>query len=1053
MKQGNDPEKLSGQQATLAAYKRRIGELEQKLDDLQSQKEAFRHIIEYSTNMFYRHTADHVLTYLSPQSMHFLGYPPEEAMVRWTEFATDNPVNEAGFQHTSRAIETGESQPPYELELKHKSGRIIWVEVREAPVVEDGRTVAVVGSLTDITERKAAEHELLRSEQRFKQLFHGSPRAMLVTDLDNRILEMNRRFTELFGYTRADVWDIDSWWPRAYPDPVYREAVRQKWDEALRAADRSGDISIRPMEAAVTCKDGSVRTVEGSISRQGDRMLVIFVDLTERKNQEMSLREAKETAERFLDIAARIVLALDADGNITVLNGSGHDLLGYENGELTGLNWFDTCLPVAIRDKMKERFKLLMKGKPATMRTFENPVLLKDGSTRLIRWYNTVLSDESGKILGSLSSGEDVTEQRKTEEALRESEKTFRSIIEASPMAFHLYELDAENRLVFTGYNDAANRILGTDNKQFLGLTLESAFPAAAESPFAQHCLEAAFEGKTWYSEHMEYEDERLQGVFEVYVFQMSAGRIAVMFTDISERKLMELALRKSEENYRLLVENQNDLVVKVDPDGRFQFVSPSYCELFGKTEDELLGSRFMPLVHEADRDMTLQMMEDLYRPPYTCYLEQRAMTKDGWKWLAWSDRSVLDDAGNVVAIVGVGRDITIRRQLEAERLQLEEQLRQSQKMEAIGNLAGGVAHDFNNLLQVINGYSDIALTQLPDDHPAKAAVEQILGAGNRAAGLVRQLLAFGRRTVMQPVESSLNQALEDSTRMLRRVIGEHIELLFEPDPDLPLVRVDRGMMDQVLMNLCINARDAMPEGGTLTVRTEHASLDGSKRIQDVVALQGDYAKLQVVDTGVGMEAQVADRIFEPFFTTKEVGQGTGLGLSTVYGIVKQHKGYVFVFSEPGKGTRFEIYLPAVERESVTAQTEITQDAMHGTETILLAEDEEMVRNVATVILQNAGYKVDSVSNGMEAIEKVDENPERYDLLLFDIMMPGMSGPKAASQIHLSHWPIPVVFISGYSQDDSVDGWSLSDDHVLVQKPFDGATLLVTIRQTLDGRT
>ncbi len=1053
MKQGNDPEKISGQQTMLAEYKRRIRELEQKLDAVQDQMEAFRHILEYSTNMFYRHTPDHVLTYLSPQSMHFLGYPPEEAMIRWTEFVTENPVNQVGFENTLRAIETGETQPPYELELRHRSGRLIWVEVREAPVVENDKTVAVVGSLTDITERKAAVQELQRSEQRFKELFQGSPRAMLVTDRDNRVLEMNRRFTELFGYTAEDVWDIESWRSRAYPDPAYRDQIIQSWEKALDAADKKGGAADRPVEVTVVCKDGSVRTVEGTVSRQGERILLMFIDLTERKHQEVKLREAKETAERFLDIAARIVLALDAQGNITVLNGSGHHLLGYETGRLIGLNWFDTCLPTKIRDAVKERFQLMMNGETASMRQFENPVLLKDGSSRLIRWYNTILTDESGKIAGTLSSGEDVTEQRKTEEALRESEHTFRSIIEASPMAFHLYELAAENRLVFTGYNDAANRILGIDNRQFLGLTLEDVFPATSGSVFTDHCLTAATEGKIWYSEHMEYEDDRIQGVFEVYVFQMSPGRIAVMFTDISERKLMELALRKSEENYRLLVENQNDLVIKVDPEGRFQFVSPSYCELFGKTEDELLGSRFIPLVHEEDREMTLRMMEELYGPPHTCYLEHRAMTRYGWKWLAWSDRSVLDDHGNVVAIVGVGRDITVRRQLEAERLQLEEQLRQSQKMEAIGNLAGGVAHDFNNLLQVINGYSDIALSQLPDDHPAKAAVQQILGAGNRAAGLVRQLLAFGRRTVMQPVESSLNQTLEDSTRMLSRVIGEHIELLFEPDPDLPLVRVDRGMMDQVLMNLCINARDAMPEGGTLTVRTAHVSFDGSERIQDVVALKGEFAKLQVVDTGVGMDPQVADRVFEPFFTTKEVGQGTGLGLSTVYGIVKQHKGYVFVFSEPGNGTRFDIYLPVIERGSEATQTAVMQDAMHGTETILLAEDEEMVRNVATVILQNAGYTVDSVENGIEAIQKVKEHPERYDLLLFDIMMPGMSGPKAASQIHLSHWPIPVVFISGYSQDDTVDGWSFGDDHVLVQKPFDGATLLVTIRQTLDGRT
>ncbi len=916
----------NGDQQRIRQLEEHVRELEIQIREMLSSfseegDERFRSIVEYSTNLFYTHTPDHVLTYLSPQSVHFLGYPPEKAMVRWTEFATDNPINEIGFQHTVRAIETGEPQPPYELELCRGDGSIIRVEVREAPVVEDGKTVAIVGSLTDITERKRAEEDLKRSEERFRMLVKESPLPMLVTRLDQSIVEMNRKFTDVFGYTRDEVWDLDSWWPKAYPDPDYRKQIQQEWARVVAQAEEAGNTVTESVEADVTCLNGDVRRVEATLSRHEDRMLVVFVDLTERN---------------------------------------------------------------------------------------------------------------------------------RAQAALEESERTFRSIIENSPVGIYIYDADEDDRLIFSGYNPAADKLVGTDNSRFLGMTIDQAFPSLAGTEIPDRYRRAALEGENFYFEEVIYDDNQIHGVFEVYAFQMSPGKAAVMFNNVTERKQMEQALRDSEEKYRLLVENQNDLVVKVDVDGRFLFVSPSYCELFGKKEEDLLGETFLPLVHEDDRELTRIAMEALYEPPHRCYVEQRALTKDGWRWLAWSDRSVLDEDGTLVAIVGVGRDITEQKQLEQERMQLEEQLRQSQKMEAIGNLAGGVAHDFNNLLQVINGYTELALSRLEPDHAAREAMNQVERAGNRAAALVGQLLAFGRRTMMQPAPVSLNQVLEESTRMLRRIIGEHIQLEFRPQPGLPAVHADRGMLEQVLMNLCVNARDAMPDGGNLQIKTILKRFDEPVSLGPGPDVLGTYVLMQVHDNGIGMDEETVKRVFEPFFTTKDVGQGTGLGLAMVYGIVKQHGGYIYCHTEEGEGTRFDIYMPAIEDaieqdDSVTAQGD-----MFGHETILLAEDEEMVRTVAAEMLESAGYQVLLARDGEEAVRIFQANQHHIQLVVLDVLMPNMTGVRAWQRMKDLGAEVPVLFISGYSEE-RIRQELPDNERQVIQKPFDRTVLLTAVKEALTG--
>jgi len=504
---------------------------------------------------------------------------------------------------------------------------------------------------------------------------------------------------------------------------------------------------------------------------------------------------------------------------------------------------------------------------------------------------------------------------------------------------------------------------------------------------------------------------------------------------------LRQRALHVSEGKYRLLVENQTDLVVKVDNEGRFLFVSPSYCKTFGKAEEELLGHEFMPLVHEEDRPATAKAMEAVMHPPHTAFVEQRALTHNGWRWFAWVDTGVIGADGEVEAVIGVGRDVT-------ERKKLEEQLLQSQKMEAIGQLAGGVAHDFNNILQAIRGHLEFVEEDLGSSHPSHDDLTQIRRSADRAADLTRQLLAFGRGQVIKPRHLDLNLVVADVLKLLRRVIGEHIELCFNPGNEPCPVNADPRQLEQVLMNLCVNARDAMPGGGRITITVSPYEIDEARSEEIPDSRPGHFATLVVSDTGSGIDIPIRNQIFEPFFTTKPVGQGTGLGLATVYGIVRQHDGFLEVQSEVGKGTTFKVYLPLVDGVSESPVEESISDPPPGSETILLAEDDSGVRSVTTRILEKAGYRVIEAADGRQAISLYEENAGVIDLALLDLVMPLVGGLEVRSHIQRSGNNTRVLLTSGYSPDVAPGG--PGEEFDVLPKPFTREALLRRVRETLD---
>ncbi len=516
-------------------------------------------------------------------------------------------------------------------------------------------------------------------------------------------------------------------------------------------------------------------------------------------------------------------------------------------------------------------------------------------------------------------------------------------------------------------------------------------------------------------------------------------------------RQQAALALRASEEHFRSLIENGSDVIALLDMNGAFVYASPSVERTLGYTPEELLGQKALGLLHPDDlRSMTPLRDVLITQPEAIRTAEFRLRRKDG-SWRAFEGMLKITRPGQPRGYVLNARDISERQASEEALRQSNDMLRHSQKMEAVGRLAGGVAHDFNNLLTAIMGYGDILRERLSPDHDMRYEVDEICKAADRAHGLTRQLLAFSRKQVLEPKVVNLNSVVVEVRKLLSRLIGEHIEFKTVLNPDIGSVRVDPGQMEQVLINLAVNARDAMKDGGCITLCTGQEDLEQPRRSGNHTVKPGRYITLSISDTGHGMTEEVQSHLFEPFFTTKEVGQGTGLGLSMVYGIIEQSGGNILFESSPGLGTTFTLYFPRLPRNEPAPLVIPPRLPVGGHETILLVEDEDMVRDLTCRILRERGYQVLVAPSGAEALRVMEEKQGRADLLLTDIVMPQMSGRALAQRI-LAGWPhTRVLYMSGYAQEGSAS----LDDPILeknfIQKPFPPADLARKVRDVLDA--
>jgi two-component system cell cycle sensor histidine kinase/response regulator CckA len=511
-----------------------------------------------------------------------------------------------------------------------------------------------------------------------------------------------------------------------------------------------------------------------------------------------------------------------------------------------------------------------------------------------------------------------------------------------------------------------------------------------------------------------------------------------------AEQAQAEDARRHTEEQYRTLVEGVRDVIFALTPDGAIAALNPAFEAITGWSRAEWLGKPFEGLVHPADVHEALELFGRVLRGEPRPTSQFRVRTRKGEARIVEFSASAQLRDGRLVGILGIGRDAT-------ERVLLEQQLRQAQKMEAIGRLAGGIAHDFNNILTAITGYVDLLLEDLPPGDARRHDAQEIRTAADRAAGLTRQLLAFSRQQVLQPRVVGLNGLVADIEKMLRRVLGEDIDLATRLEPALGAVKADPGQLEQVIMNLAVNARDAMPQGGKLTIETANAALDESYAREHFPATPGRYVLLAVSDTGTGMTPEVQAHLFEPFFTTKERGKGTGLGLATVYGIVKQSGGFIWVYTEPSHGSTFKVYLPRVDASVEPREATAPTGVGRGTETVLLAEDEAPVRAVARQILERHGYHVIEAPSAEAALDLARRYSGHIHLLLTDVVMPGLSGHDLAKQLAALRPDVRVIYMSGYTDDAITRHGVLEPGLAYVQKPFTPEGIARKVREVLDA--
>ncbi len=641
---------------------------------------------------------------------------------------------------------------------------------------------------------------------------------------------------------------------------------------------------------------------------------------------------------------------------------------------------------------------------------------------------------------------EDITERRKVEDLLEESEERYRRIFETADDGILLLEKN-EGHIVQA--NPAAVEMLGYSEAEHIGKMLQDIgvpldmtdFPAIMES------LEK--------SGILNYHDVPVKTksgqVIHADIYMVDKAKLAQCnIRDITNRKKAEQVLNESEERYRIIFEGAAEGILVADIETRrFRYCNPAIREMLGYSEEELIGLNVTDIHPKESLDYVLAEFEAQARGDRFLAPSIPCLRKDGS--VIYAD---IQTTSTVIegrkCNVGFVTDVTKRRQVEA-------QLRQAQKMEAIGTLAGGVAHDFNNILTAIIGYADLMLMDSDTDKPFTEEIKEIKKAGERAAVLTQQLLAFSRKRIVQPKILDLNKLLTGIEKMLVRLIGEDIEILMIPGSALGEVKIDPGQMEQVIMNLVVNAKDAMPMGGKLTIETANIYLDENYFTDHGIAEMqlGPYVVLTVSDTGIGMDKEVQQHIFDPFYTTKEKGKGTGLGLSMSYGIVKQHSGFIWAYSEPGEGSTLKIYLPKVKRDVKEEEEEKEQppvENLSGSETVLIVEDDNSIRKFAQKSLQPHGYRVLAAENGEDALKISKEHGGTIDLMITDVVMPKMSGKETAERLQALHPQMKIIFMSGYTDDAIVHRGVLEPGLNFLEKPFSPKDLARKVRELLDKK-
>ena len=1094
------------------------------------------------------------------------GYKAEEALGRSIIELTvpESKRQEAlGFVD---AIKRGQTVAPFETERVTSDGKIldIWLTVT-AIRDESGLVRGVATTERDITDSKMSDMRLQFERKQFQTLVENAPFGLVIIDEDGSFRYANPKFLDTFGYSLEEVPDGRQWFRKAFPEPCLRRQAISTWLLDLREAapgeqrarvftvkckdGRDKVIHFRPVQLAegrhlMTCEDitatwltqerlrqseeryrilvattphgigeidpfGTITFANDAYSRlygystkemvgksifdmqtsqaeadqlreylalvrcqslypspwiskertrtgelidvqvdwdykrdaQGDITGFIFVitDITQRKRDENELRESEAKYRRLHETMMDAFVAVDMEGRIQETNHAYQSMLGYSDEELRQLTYLDlTPHEWQLIEARIVSEQILVKGYSDV---YHKEYRRKDGTIFPAEVRTFLLKDKTGQPSGMWAIVRDISERKLLEETLRRSEEKYRLMFEFSPLGvFHFDETGT-----ITACNDNFVRILGSSREKLIGLNTirdsgDKAVAVSTREALSGHV--GHYEG--YYTSVTGFKTTPVTCNFAPILSHDDAvlGGIGIV-EDITERKRAEEALRRSERLYRSVIENIIDVFYRSDAEGRLLMASPSGARLFGyNSVEDMIGLPLESLwANPEDRQKLLQIVREEGRA--TDY-EGVLKRKDGSTFVAsLSTHFYRDEDGTVLGTEGIVRDVSERKRIEAQFLQ-------SQKMEAIGTLAGGIAHEVNNLLQVVLGHADMMLVREGIDRAFHKSLHAVRTAALNGADLVKRVLTFSRKTEPEKRAVNLTDEVRRVGEFLRRTIPRMISVEISLEEKLRMIDADPSQIEQMLLNLAANARDAMPEGGRLVIETRNTTIGEEYCRRHPEVRPGTYVLLSVSDTGQGMPKEILDRIFEPFFTTKQPGEGTGLGLSMVFGVVKSHGGHMTCHSEVGVGSAFNIYFPAFEDDPGTDRATAMEMASGGTETLLLVDDEESVRTLAAEMLELAGYSVLTAANGREALEVYRSNRDCISLVILDLVMPGMSGRKCLEELLKMNPQARVLIASGYAAEgpgkEAREGGAVG----FLSKPFDLKQILSAIRRSLD---
>lgn len=897
---------------------------------------------------------------------------------------------------------------------------------------------------------KESEAALRQSEENFRALVQATTQFVWTADANGSSEALFAWFSKMYERPVNSVPEI-----LALMHPDDAAAIEAEWATALNnrmLLDRvcrfvKNDGSIVYLAARcvpIFDEDGLFRNWIGT-----------FTDITERMAGQLALRASETQLRTIVESVPECVKLLDTEGRILKINRSGIELLEADSfDELRGRPVAE-LITEEFRDAFIESTKEVVSGNPGQMQ-FE--IVGLKGTRRWMDMKAVPIRDNENRVVAVLDVSRDETDRRKSDEALRISEERFRDLFENANDLIYTHDLQGN----FTSLNRAGELITGYSRDEAANLSLKDVVAPEYLQLASDRIREkmAGGEATTYETEIITKDGRRVMLDLSTRLIFENGKPSAIqgIARDITERRRTELAIRSNELQLRVVTNTIPVAITYTGADGILRFANRAFLEWIGKGSTEVVGRHIQDLLGEKGYRQIVPEFERVLGGEHFdverySYINPTANINGPQPFVRMNYVPEFAPSGEVVAFFAFMTDLTESKNAELALRKSEEQLLQSQKLESVGRLAGGIAHDFNNMLTAINGYSELTLRRMHPSDPLRGNIEEIKKAGERSAELTNQLLAFSRRQIMKPRVLELNRAVSDLVPMLERLIGEDVQLRTAFSTEKGMINADPGQLSQVLLNLVINARDSMPDGGSILIETFEQQIDKETIIADDVIKPGEYYVLAISDTGVGMDEQTIQHIFEPFFTTKEVGKGTGLGLSTVYGIVHQSGGNIKVSSMPGKGARFEIYLPAVGSNLSSALTGKSPGSMSsGTETILLVEDEQSVRDLSREVLESCGYTVVTAKDGINALEILEEKGKLISLILTDVVMPNMGGRELAEETKKRFPKIKVLFSSGYDNRAIVDNGAFRHGTNFIQKPFTFDALALKIRELLDQK-